>query len=113
MGKCSQPGHLIRHGRGYSTNYTTNLFAHNTKEKPERMSTATCKHGFPTPKACLDCLNDEGQGPPVNTVSVETSTMARYEGTCNRCNSAIRLGERIYLLSTGAWVCCPTRNEQR
>lgn len=69
------------------------------------MSAAVCGHGYPSPLSCIDCMNDDGVGaPPPQPVTIEATTVAKYEATCPACDDTISTGDPIALLSSGRWV---------
>lgn len=71
---------------------------------------SACPHGFPTPAACFDCMNDDGLGaPPVEPETMEIQFTARFEGVCPECGYSIVPGDTIVKTSRDRYLhsqCC-------
>lgn len=68
----------------------------------------TCPHGMPTPKACLDCM-DEGLLPPPPRPEPERAdsppVTARFDANCPSCNLPMVTGkDRIVRTTRDRWV---------
>lgn len=65
-----------------------------------------CRHGFASPKSCMNCMEDEGVGPePTPPLTVEATFTARYDGrnNCSGCNLPMARGTRIARMSNGSY----------
>src|SRR5437868_13426481 len=61
---------------------------------------ASCPHGFPSIKSCIDCMYEDGVGAdPSPPVTVEFVFAARFDSQCPACNLGVHQGERIAKLS--------------
>lgn len=59
--------------------------------------TSTCPHNYPSPFACIDCMND-GNLPPTTKRRVRRNGWpfaAMYPGPCSGCDAGIEEGEQI------------------
>lgn len=64
-----------------------------------------CAHGMPSKGACIECMYDEGLGPPPkDPVTVRFAFIASYDGHCPGCNLPISAGQRILALSNDSYV---------
>lgn len=71
-------------------------------------SSEICPHGYPSPKSCMTCLEDDGVGAePVRPLTSEGPTFtANYDGQCSgvgACNLPIKEGQRITRMSDGTY----------
>ena len=65
----------------------------------------TCPHGYPSPKSCLDCLEDTGLGAtPTPPETVTHLFPARFPGQCPVCDLPIRVGYPIAHTSRDRYI---------
>lgn len=56
----------------------------------------TCPHGYPSPRSCLDCMDDNGLGAEPNPPETVTHLFAAmFPGQCPVCDLPIDVGDQI------------------
>lgn len=64
-----------------------------------------CSHGYATPAACIDCMDDDGLGaapvPPERFVRFIT---AQFDSQCPACDLPIQEGQQIGLTTSERWI---------
>ena len=71
------------------------------------MCAMTCPHDYPTPAACMDCINDDGLGaPPAREPEWVFSRpfVARFDSLCPLCTQQIEAGVSRVVMTT--WDRC-------
>lgn len=55
-----------------------------------------CRHGMPSPRSCIDCMNDDGVGAePAPILGVSRTLTAAWPGWCRACGQDIEPGDTI------------------
>lgn len=55
----------------------------------------TCPHGYPSPRSCLDCMDDNGLGAANPSETVTHLFAAMFPGQCPVCDLPIDVGDQI------------------
>lgn len=72
--------------------------------------TLSCPHGYPSPKSCLDCMEDGPVEMPKTWQPVGSPFPARYDGECV-CGSAIHPGDLVQRWDRGDEVTIYTERK--
>lgn len=54
-----------------------------------------CSHNMPSPRSCVDCMEEGPVERPAKWWKVGLEFLAQYDGTCVGCDEPIEVGDRV------------------